>query len=99
VTKHGQPPFYCSVSALLASSARLILQHVGLMVLITLQTTTAYAVSSDASCSLGLVGNDYSEAQSRVIMEPYKVEGNPLGYFGIKNGKSLLSGTRVNLIL
>ena len=55
--------------------------------LITFQTATAYAVSSDASNSLGLVGNDYSEAQSRVIMEPYKVEGNPLGYFGIKNGR------------
>ena len=87
MTKHGQPPFYCSASALLASSARLILQHVGLVVLITLQTATAYAVTSDASCSLGLVGNDYSVAQSRVIMEPYKVEGNPLGYFGIINGK------------
>ena len=63
------------------------MQHLGLAALITFQTATAYAVSSDGCSSLGLVGNDYSEAQSRVIMEPYKVEGNPLGYFGIKNGK------------
>ena len=87
MTKPGQLPFYCSVSRLLASSARPILQHLGLAALITFQTATAYAVSSDASNSLGLVGNDYSEAQSRVIMEPYKVEGTPLGYFGIKKGK------------
>ena len=72
---------------LLASLARLILQHVGLLVLITFQAATVYAVSSDEYSCLGLVPNNCSEAQNRVVMEPYKVEGNPLGYFGIKNGK------------
>ena len=72
---------------LLASLARLILQHVGLLVLITFQAATVYAVSSDEYNCLGLVANNCSEAQNRVVMEPYKVEGNPLGYFGIKNGK------------
>ena len=72
---------------LLASLARLILQHVGLLVLITFQAATVYAVSSDEYSCLGLVANNCSEAQNRVVMEPYKVEGNPLGYFGIKNGK------------
>lgn len=72
---------------LLASLARLILQHVGLLVLITFQAATVYAVSSDEYSCLGLVANNCSEVQNRVVMEPYKVEGNPLGYFGIKNGK------------
>ena len=72
---------------LLASLARLILQHVGLLVLITFQAATVYAVSSDEYSCTGLVANNCSEAQNRVVMEPYKVEGNPLGYFGIKNGK------------
>jgi membrane-associated protease RseP (regulator of RpoE activity) len=72
---------------LLASLARPILQYVGLSVLITFQAATAYPVSSDEYSCLGLVENNCSEAQNRVIMEPYKVEGNPLGYFGIKNGK------------
>ena len=72
---------------LLASLARLILQHVGLLVLITFQAATVYAVSSDEYSCTGLVANNCSEAQNRVVMESYKVEGNPLGYFGIKNGK------------
>ena len=69
------------------SSPRLILQHVGLVVLIYYVAATAYAVSRDENSCLGLVENDQCEARSRLIMEPYNVEENPLGYFGIKNGK------------
>ena len=87
-TNEKRPDLFMSRAViLLASLARLILQHVGLLVLITFQAATVYAVSSDKYSCPGLVANNCSEAQNRVVMEPYKVEGNPLGYFGIKNGK------------
>lgn len=79
--------FNGSVHKLIRITAWFIFQHVGFLVLISFQTATAYAIYDDDRNHLGLVENDQCEARSRLIMEPYNVEENPLGYFGIKNGK------------